>query len=106
MKRANDLKEIKSKKKSATESSTPSNPYLKEVRQLMKTIPNWTNLYSDAAEQTRLDQIVRLRILGKPLINKYAWAIPDERALNIIQVSKIFDANKTGPLINLCLLKT
>lgn len=60
------------------------NPYLKDVIDLKKTIPDW-NIFFEISEEERIDQWVRLRILGQPLVEKYAWAIPDQRALNIIK---------------------
>jgi hypothetical protein len=60
------------------------NPYLKDVKDLKKTIPDWNNFFQ-ISEEDRINQWVRLRILGQPLVEKYAWAIPDQRALNIIE---------------------
>ena len=58
--------------------------YLNEVNKLKKTIPNWNRLFSKDAESKRAESWVRLSILGDPLSQKYAWAVPDTRALKIL----------------------
>jgi hypothetical protein len=76
----------KKRKSSALNSSTYSvqNPYLREVRRLRKTVPNWDTLFSGDDDQECRNAWVRLDVLGGPLCDKYAWAIPNKRALNII----------------------
>lgn len=60
--------------------------YLKEIKKLQKTIPNWNNLFSKKLNnENRLEQWIRLRIFGNSLIEKYSWAIPDNNTLNIIK---------------------
>lgn len=61
------------------------NAYLKEVIQFRKTIPYWDNFFSDDAWESRDDSWTRFDVLGQPLCEKYSWAIPDERALNILR---------------------
>lgn len=63
--------------------SKVQNPYLKEIRRLRRTIPNWNN-FSSGCEEDRRSGWVRLDVLGGPLCKKYAWAIPNSRALNIL----------------------
>eukprot|EP00607_Mallomonas_marina_P004720 CAMPEP_0182429438 /NCGR_PEP_ID=MMETSP1167-20130531/28902_1 /TAXON_ID=2988 /ORGANISM="Mallomonas Sp, Strain CCMP3275" /LENGTH=259 /DNA_ID=CAMNT_0024613141 /DNA_START=207 /DNA_END=986 /DNA_ORIENTATION=+ len=60
------------------------NKYLKEVLKLKSTIPHWNDLFGESADDSRLDEWVRIEVLGEPLAKKYAWAIPDERALTIL----------------------
>ena len=60
------------------------NKYLKEIRQLRKTIPNWDNFFAEENDEDSAAGWVRLDVLGGPLCKKYAWAIPNQRALNII----------------------
>lgn len=60
------------------------NKYFRKVEKLKRTIPNWTSLFSSAADDTRAEQWVRLSVLAAPLSEEYAWAIPDSRALNIL----------------------
>ncbi len=63
------------------------NPYLLEVLELMKTIPEWDEFFSreDSETMKRGSNWIRLEVLGQPLIDKYSWAIPNQRALNIIK---------------------
>ena len=67
-----------SKKKQAT-----SNNYLSEVMELKQSIPCWDALFQ-ASDEDREQAMMRLEVLGAPLQRKYAWAVPDERALKII----------------------
>ncbi|KAJ1391800.1 hypothetical protein B484DRAFT_284306 [Ochromonadaceae sp. CCMP2298] len=64
------------------ESSLP-NPFLAAVRRLRKTIPEWNTFFETDAETMRMNW-VRLEVLAQPLFDKYAWAIPNERALRIL----------------------
>lgn len=64
--------------------SQVKNPYLKEIRNLRKSIPEWDNFFSEGDEEARGNNWVRLDVLGQPLNDKYAWAIPNKRALNIL----------------------
>lgn len=62
------------------------NNYLKEIKNIKKSIPNWNNLFSDnITDEDRLQQWIRLRIFGNSLMSKYSWAIPDDNSLNIIK---------------------
>eukprot|EP01032_Pedospumella_encystans_P021256 gene21256-24120_t len=49
------------------------NPYLKEIRSLRKSIPEWDNFFSEGDDETRGNNWVRLDVLGQPLSEKYAW---------------------------------
>lgn len=60
------------------------NEYLTEVRELQDTLPHWGSLFSEKANRTRAEEWVRLSVIGGAISDKYAWAIPDERALRII----------------------
>ena len=65
--------------------SSIKNPYLKEIRSLRKTIPEWEeNFFAEDGEEARGNNWVRLDVLGAPLCSKYAWAVPNNRALNIL----------------------
>ena len=74
-----------------------SNSYLSKILQLKATIPEWESFFgneiysetkdsddSNQAARVRACNWVRLEVLGEPLCKKYAWAIPDERALHIL----------------------
>lgn len=69
------------------------NKYLRKIKKLRKTIPNWHNLFSSDADETRAEQWIRLSVLAAPLSEEYAWAIPDTRALNIL--------SKFAPLVEI-----
>lgn len=69
------------------------NKFLREVKKLQRTIPNWDSLFSEEADESRAEQWVRLSVLAAPLSEKYAWAIPDSRALNIL--------SSFGPLVEI-----
>jgi hypothetical protein len=60
------------------------NPYLRQVLQLKETIPEWDDFFNSEKTEERGNNWIRLEVLGQPLCEKYAWAIPDQRALNII----------------------
>jgi hypothetical protein len=60
------------------------NEYLAEVRELQETLPHWGSLFSAKADSTRAEEWVRLSVIGGAISDKYAWAIPDERAFRII----------------------
>jgi hypothetical protein len=86
--------------------STSSNPYYNEVLELKKTCPLWftNNFFSNTLvnENDRMNEWLRIRILGKPLIEKYSWAIPDTRALNILKSYAVYSysINSYYSLIN------
>ena len=68
-----------------TRKAKASNEYFNEVQKLARTIPNWRNLFSqDISRDERLQQWIRLKIIGEPLIEKFAWAVPTEKALDIL----------------------
>lgn len=60
-----------------------TNPYLREVEKLKKTIPEWDSFF-ESSEVVRGNNWIRLTVLGQPLCHKFSWAIPDERSLNIL----------------------
>jgi hypothetical protein len=63
------------------------NYYLRAIKKLKKTIPNWDNLFDDdeVSDEERLQQWIRLKVVGEPLVKQYAWAVPDDKALNILR---------------------
>jgi hypothetical protein len=75
------------------------NSYHRQVVKLKSTIPHWNNLFSEQlTEEERMNDWIRievhlslslcpdsLQVLGEPLLQKYAWAIPDRKALGILQ---------------------
>lgn len=73
-----------SKRKFPFSSKKTTNSYLREIFKLRKTIPEWDNFFTEGSEETRGNNWVRLEVLGEPLCEKYAWAIPNQRALNIV----------------------
>ena len=78
---------VSKKRKSEEEVDAPvvvPNPYLAEVKKLRRTIPQWDDFFDEGTDEDRANNWVRLEVLGEPLCEKYAWAIPNQRALNII----------------------
>ena len=73
--------------------TSSSNKYLKKVINLKKTVPNWDEIYCIRSDEIRIQQLIRVEVLGKPLCDKYSWAIPDGRALSIL--------SKFSPLIEI-----
>lgn len=61
------------------------NPYLAKIRKLKATIPEWDDEFFTSDEETRGSNWVRLEVVGQRLLERYAWAIPDARALKILQ---------------------
>ena len=67
--------------------STTTNDYYNEVLELKKTCPLWDDgifFSSNVNHDDRMTEWLRIRILGKVLLDKYSWAIPDTRCLNIL----------------------
>jgi hypothetical protein len=62
------------------------NPYLREIRHLRKTIPEWESgeFFTECNVETQCSNWIRLEVMGQPLCEKYSWAIPNNRALNIL----------------------
>ena len=60
------------------------NKYYKEFCKLKKTIPCWDNFFT-VPEEERLENWPRLEVLGNAMCEKYAWAVPDDRALRILK---------------------
>ena len=60
------------------------NPYLEEVEQLKGTLNAWDDFFLDKKDGTRELDSVRLEVMSNNLLDKYAWAIPDQRALSIL----------------------
>lgn len=63
------------------------NKYFREVLALKKTILNWKELYDTniTSDEERFLSLTRIDVIGNHLCNKYSWAIPDSRSLNIIK---------------------
>lgn len=82
----NTRKKSKKSKQIICKFQSKDNKYLKEIKALRKTIPNWDNLFSeDVSDEHRLSQWIRLKICGESMVSKYAWAVPDEKSLNVIE---------------------
>ncbi len=91
---------IKGKRKKTSEPSAVSSSsiiaceYADKVRELRKTIPCWSNMFSEEVNiNDRIQAWMRLEVLGQPLLEKYAWAIPNEQALTI--------CSSFGPLVEI-----
>lgn len=57
-----------------------------EFRQLRATVPSWQELYEPhVSDKIRLESWMRIDVIGQHLCQKYAWAVPDERTLQIIR---------------------
>ena len=75
---------LKSLKKYSIMDSFKKNLYLEEVTELKQTIEHWDNFFAPNAAPTRVDDWVRLEVLGEPMARKYAWAIPNDRSIRIL----------------------
>lgn len=60
------------------------NAYLKNFLKLKKTIGCWDRFFT-VPEEERIENWVRLEVLGNALCEKYSWAVPDSRALRILK---------------------
>jgi len=66
------------------------NDYQREVEALKATIPHWNTMYcfddknNHDIDESRVQEMIRLDVVGSALSDKYAWAIPDQRALKIL----------------------
>jgi hypothetical protein len=65
------------------------NDYQREVEALKSTIPHWDDMYCISEVDTvdvesRVEEMIRVDVVGSALADKYAWAIPDQRALKIL----------------------
>jgi hypothetical protein len=60
------------------------NSYLKNFLKLKKTIGCWDSFFT-VPEPDRVENWVRLEVLGNALCEKYSWAVPDSRALRILK---------------------
>lgn len=78
-----------------------SNKYEKEFYKLKKTIPCWDEFFS-VLEEERLDIWPRLEVLGNVLCEKFSWAIPDQRALNILTHFRYIYLYASKSYIQLC----
>ena len=68
------------------------NKYLKEFSKLKKSIPCWDSFFT-VTEEERIENWPRLEVIGNAMCEKYAWAVPDSRALKILK--------HFGPLIEI-----
>jgi len=71
----------------ASTTTGSNNDYYNEVLELKKTCPLWNSgnfFSSNVNHDDRMTEWLRIRILGKVLSDKYSWAIPDTRCLNIL----------------------
>jgi hypothetical protein len=61
------------------------NAYLLKVRALQSTLHHWDDLFTPGiSEESRLQDLIRLNVVGNYLTDRYAWAIPNSRAINIL----------------------
>lgn len=67
------------------------NIYLSQINKLKKTIPEWDNFFCndpsksiEENDQIRGSNWIRLEVIGQSLLEKFSWAIPDERSLRIL----------------------
>lgn len=49
------------------------NKYYREVMKLKRTIPNWEDMYCPAADDSRVEQLIRVEVIGHQLCRKYSW---------------------------------
>ena len=71
---------------STNTNTNKDNTYLKEIKDLKLTIPNWNDLFNEhLSDDERMSQWIRLKIYGESMVSKYAWAIPDKSSLDIIE---------------------
>jgi hypothetical protein len=78
-----DSNEIKSRQ-IQPEIEAKENQYHRELQKLKKSIPCWENFFT-VSEKDRIDSWVRLEIIGNSLSEKFAWAVPDNRALKVLK---------------------
>lgn len=72
------------RKEASEEGTVVENEFLMEVNNLKETIPEWDTFFQAESDEMRGNHWIRLEILGQPLLEKYAWGIPDQCALNIL----------------------
>jgi hypothetical protein len=61
------------------------NIYLNSVQKLQKSLPNWHDIFNETLHfEDRAQEMIRSDVIGSNLCNKYAWAIPDKRAIKIL----------------------
>lgn len=76
LRKAGKIKQTISKKKI-------SNKYLSKVIETKNNTPNWDNFFSNISSIPGDWDALEKRL--QPLRQKYAWAVPDQRALNILK---------------------
>ena len=81
----------KKKYYSKSKKNIKRNNYLLHINKLKKTIPEWDTFFCDDKSKSieenneiRGNNWIRLEVLGQTLLEKYSWAIPDERSLRIL----------------------
>ncbi len=84
-KNANESKTKNVKQKSDGSISGLENPLYDKVLKLKKKIPMWDSFFLEEAAESRPEYWEILDDIGQKLCEKYAWAIPDERALTILK---------------------
>lgn len=66
--------------------SKTGNPYAEEIQELQLKVKSWkSHQFFSLNEDKRSQEWKTLDDIGLALVEKYAWAIPDERALKIIK---------------------
>lgn len=78
-------KSLVAKTKNKNDINGLNNPLFDQVTKMKRKIPHWDTFFSNKAEEKRPEYWETLDGLGQDLCEKYAWAIPDERALTILK---------------------
>jgi uncharacterized FlaG/YvyC family protein len=66
--------------------SKSGNPYAEEIQELQSKVKSWkSHQFFKLDEDIRSQEWKTLDDIGLALVEKYAWAIPDDRALKIIK---------------------
>jgi hypothetical protein len=79
------LKPLKRKSKLLTVLPKGRNVYEEEVNQLKSQVTHWNNFFVDENEPYRRKEWQQLDSNVESLCQRFAWAIPDERALRILE---------------------
>ncbi|GMH77088.1 hypothetical protein TrST_g4095 [Triparma strigata] len=74
------------KKKTKTEASADAdiNPFLNEFNAARQSVPNLESIFAPTTDaDTRAEQWTKMCDMGEELVNKYAWAVPSQEAMDI-----------------------
>jgi len=84
-KKANPKEPVLKKGSTSGSGNGSGNEYERELNKLKATIPQWNCLFSLSDEEEFMTAYTKMKNGGARLVDKYAWAVPDERALKIIK---------------------